>query len=278
MATDKASPPLSAPEPFSVAGLGILIVGGTAGIGLAVAAHFVQCGARVIVTGRRNTGAEVAEEIGARFVAMDVADGPSVADGFAEVLGHMPRINCLILNAGVDQFHGEIDDLDLAVFEHVLQVNTIGLVRAMAHGVKMMESGGSVVVTSSPAGSIAVPGMGAYSASKAALDMLVRTWALELGPKGIRVNAVLPGIVESEMDGESTGELEVIRRMTANGVFRRAEEMAPVFQFLASPASATLTGSGVGAHDGISVGFSHEVMSHLTSDLGVSAGAGAADA
>ena len=148
-----------------------------------------------------------------------------------------------------------------------MHINTLGLVRAMAGGVKLMSEGGSVVVTSSPAGSIAVPGMAAYSASKAALDMLVRSWALELGPKGIRVNAVLPGLVESEMAGESTGELEVIRRMTANGVYRRAAEMGPVFQFLASPASATLTGSAVGAHDGISVGFSHEVMRHLAADM-----------
>jgi NAD(P)-dependent dehydrogenase (short-subunit alcohol dehydrogenase family) len=109
--------------------------------------------------------------------------------------------------------------------------------------------------------------MAAYSASKAALDMLVRTWALELGPKQIRVNAVLPGIVESEMDSESTADLEAIRRMTANGVYRKAAEMGPVFQFLVSDASAPLTGSLVGAHDGISVGYSKEVLDRVSADI-----------
>jgi NAD(P)-dependent dehydrogenase (short-subunit alcohol dehydrogenase family) len=257
----------AANSPFSVAGLRVVIVGGTAGIGLAVAEHLVQQGAHVVITGRRSEGTDLAAGIGATFVQMDVADESNVADAFGVIAGQITHIDCLMLNAGVDQFHGEVDDLDLVTFEHVLQTNTMGLVRAMAHGVGLMGSGGSVVVTSSPAGSIAAPGMAAYSASKAALDMLVRSWALELGPKGIRVNAILPGIVESEMEAESTGELEVIRRMTANGTFRRAAEIAPVFQFLASPASATLTGSAVGAHDGISIGYSHEVMTHLAADL-----------
>ena len=199
---------------------------------------------------------------------MDVADAASVTAGFDRIAALLvERIDCLILNAGIDQHHGEIDALDVGVFERVLDVNTLGVVRALAAGVGLVSDGGSIVVTSSPAGSITTPGMAAYSASKAALDMLVRTWALELGPRRVRINGVLPGIVESEMGAESTGELEVIRRMTANGVYRRAAEMSPVFHFLASPASAPLTGSLVGAHDGISIGYSAEVMTHLTADL-----------
>lgn len=254
-------------DPFSVAGQNIVIVGGTAGIGLAVAARMVECGASVIVTGRRAEGESIAAGVGARFVPMDVADRTSVADGFSSLKAETSHIDCLILNAGVDIFHGEVEDLDLDAFERVFEINTLGLVRALSHGVKMMSAGGSIVVTSSPAGSIAAPGMAAYSASKAALDMLVRSWALELGPKRIRVNSVLPGIVESEMDAASTAELEVIRRMTANGTYRKAEEMGPVFQFLASPASAPLTGSAVGAHDGISIGYSHEVMALIAAGL-----------
>lgn len=254
-------------DPFSVDGHDVVIIGGTAGIGLAVAQRMVDSGASVIVTGRRADGETRAAGVGAGFVTMDVADRGSVAEGFDAIRSQMPHIDCLILNAGIDLHHGRVDKLDLDNFERVFDINTMGLVRAMSHGSKMMSAGGSVVVTSSPAGSVAVPGMAAYSASKAALDMLVRSWALELGPKQIRVNAVLPGIVESEMSGESTGDLEVIRRMTANGVFRRAEEMGPVFQFLASSASATLTGSALGAHDGISIGYSQEVMTHIAQEL-----------
>ena len=254
-------------DPFSVAGKNIVIVGGTAGIGLAVAAHLATAGASVTITGRRDATA-LASDIGATFVPMDVADTSSVSAGFENIAASSERIDCLILNAGIDEYHGEIDELDLDVFARVLDVNTMGIVRALSAGISLVPSGGSVIVTSSPAGSITTPGMAAYSASKAALDMLVRTWALELGPKQIRVNAILPGIVESEMGAESTGELEVIRRMTANGIYRQAAEMGPVFQFMASAASAPLTGSLVGAHDGISVGYSAEVMGYLTAGLG----------
>ncbi len=254
-------------DPFSVGGRRVVIVGGTAGIGLAVAGHLVVAGAHVTITGRRASGAEVAESIGAAFVATDVADGESVEAGFAEIIAAKPNIDCLVLNAGIDEHHGEIAEVDLATFQRVMDVNTMGVVRALAAGVGAMSQGGSVIVTSSPAGSVTTPGMGAYSASKAALDMLVRVWALELGPRGIRVNAVLPGIVRSEMSSESAPDTELIRRMTVNGIERRATEMGPVFQFLASDASGPLTGSLVGAHDGIPAGFSHEVLTHLAADL-----------
>ena len=265
--TDISSRPISPSEVFSVDGRRVVVTGGTAGIGLAAAAHLVEAGAEVVITGRRAEGGKVAAGIGAAFVPMDVADAASVAQGFEAVAARMPVLDSLILNAGIDEYHGEAGDIDLAAFERVMDVNTMGVVRALNCGVGLVRDHGSVIVTSSPAGSVAVPGMAAYAASKAALDHLVRVWALELGPRHVRVNAVLPGIVESEMAPESSPHLELVRRMTANGVFRRASEMAPVFHFLVSDASATLTGSLVGCHDGVSIGYSHEVMGRLTADL-----------
>ncbi len=252
---------LQKPDVFSVQGKRIVVVGGTSGIGKAVAAHLAGAGAKVTIGGRRASGQATAQQIGAQFIAMDVADTSSVQAGFKEITN--TPIDCLILNSGINEDHGTIAELDLTVFERMIDINTLGIVRALAAGVCAIKTGGSVVVTSSPAGSITCPGLAAYSASKAALDMLVRTWALELGPKGIRINAVLPGIVESEMAPAESPRVAAVKQMTANGVFRQPEEMAPVFQFLASDASATLTGSLVGAHDGISVGYSAEIMSHL---------------
>ena len=198
---------------------------------------------------------------------MDVADDASAESAFGAVSERFDALDALILNAGIDEYHGEVEALDMAVFERVIDINTLGVVRALRHGVGMVRDHGSVIVTSSPAGSVAAPGMAAYAASKAALDHLVRVWALELGPRQVRINAVLPGIVESEMGAESAPDLELIRRMTANGVFRKASEMAPVFHFLVSDASATLTGSLVGCHDGIPLGYSQEVMARLAADL-----------
>ncbi len=252
---------------FDVSGRRVVITGGTAGIGLAAAAHLSACGAEVLICGRRSGGAGIASGIGAGFVQMDVADEASVARGFEAVAERFDALDAVILNAGIEEYHGEAESLDLAAFERVMDVNTMGVVRALRHGVGSLRDGGSVIVTSSPAGSIAVPGMAAYAASKAALDQLVRVWALELGSRRVRVNAVLPGIVESEMGSESAPGVELIRRMTANGAYRRAAELAPVFHFLVSDASATLTGSLVGCHDGISIGYSAEVMARLAADL-----------
>ncbi len=253
-------------DPFSVVDRQVVIVGGTAGIGRAVAVHLVGAGAAVTVTGRR-ANAALGRDLGATAVAMDVSSNESVEKAFVEIAAASDRIDCLILNAGIDEDAGVIDELDTTTFERVLNVNTMGLVRALSAGVSLIPNGGSVVVTSSPAGSVAAPGMGPYSASKAALNSLVKTWAYELGERRIRVNAVSPGIVESEMTSEGTPDEELIRRMTANGIVRPAAAMGPVFQFLASDASAPLTGSIVGAHDGIPLGFSGTVLTHLSKDL-----------
>ncbi len=265
--TDSSAARLITADVFDVTGRRLVITGGTAGIGLAAAEHLVTAGADVVITGRRAGGAEIAAGIGADFVRMDVADVESVARGFGVVAERFDALDALILNAGIDEYHGTVEALDLRVFEHVLDVNTMGVVRALSCGVGLVRDHGSVIVTSSPAGSVAVGGMAAYGASKAALDQLVRVWALELGPRQVRVNAVLPGVVETEMVTESAPDLELIRRLTANGILRKSSEMAPVFHFLVSDASAALTGSLVGCHDGIAAGLSQEVMSRLAADF-----------
>ena len=267
--------PSSATDVFSVEGRRVAITGGTAGIGLAVAEHLTEAGARVAITGRRSSGEAIAEQIGATFVHMDVTDGVSVTRGFETIGARFGHLDALILNAGIDAHHGEAGELDLAVFQRVVDVNMLGVVRCLNSGVALVRDHGSVVVTSSPAGSVALPGMAAYAASKAALDHLVRVWALELGHRHVRVNAVLPGIVESDLgsdsqagdgacaDESSRPDIEMIRRMTANGVYRRAREMGPVLHFLVSDASETLTGSLVGCHDGISIGYNRAIMAGL---------------
>ena len=264
--TETSAARASTADTFDVSGRRVVITGGTAGIGLAAAAHLVRCGAEVVIGGRRAEGRTIAEGIGAEFVAMDVADEASVATAFEAVSERFDALDALILNAGIDAYHGDVESLDLEVFERVIDVNTMGVVRAVRHGVNMVRDHGSIIVTSSPAGSVGAPGMAAYGASKAALDQLVRAWALELGPRHVRVNGVLPGNVRTEMMPESTPDTALIRHLTANDTYRPAPEIAPVFHFLVGDASAPLTGSLVGCHDGICAGFSVAVMSRLAVD------------
>lgn len=246
---------------FSIAGKKTVITGGTAGIGLGVARHFVNEGAQVVITGRRETGESIAAEIDARFVRMDVAAPTSVTEGTAtaaEILGG--RIDVLVLNAGVSPPTGMIEDTNLDAFRWTFDVNVFGVVQGIKEGVQYMHEGGRIIITSSPAGSVFVAGLSAYSASKAAVDVVTKTAAIELAPKGILVNAVLPGIAKTDMSfNDEAAGIEIIRVLTQTGAVREPEEYGPTFQFLASAAGALFSGAVVGCDDGISAGYSAEL-------------------
>ena len=252
-------------DPFGITGKRTLITGGTAGIGLGVARHFVRAGAEVVISGRRAAGADIAESIGARFVTMDVADEASVQHGTdvaAEILG---GLDVVIQNAGIGRPCGPLDQLDLGVFREILEVNLFGVVRGMRYALPHMGRGGVILVTSSPGGrqALAAPGMIGYSCSKAAVDMVIRSAGLELAAKGIRVSGVLPGLIRTEIAGEHGVDDSWLAALTASGHAQDPEAIAPVFHFLASEAGAMTQGSIVAADDGCSAGLSATVLERL---------------
>jgi NAD(P)-dependent dehydrogenase (short-subunit alcohol dehydrogenase family) len=252
---------------FSITGKRVLITGGTAGIGLGVAEIFVAQGAQVVITGRRESGRDIASGIGAVFVQMDVSVSESLSAGMldaARLLGG--RIDVLILNAGIDLEAGMAADLDMEQLRRIYDVNVFGVVQSLRDGLVHMQPGGSVIITSSPAGSKPVPGMSGYGSSKAAVNYLTKCFAAELADRGIRVNAILPGLVESEMAG-SSGSLEFIRTLTLTGKVRKPAEIAPSFQFLASDASAPVTAAIIEADDGLSAGLSMAAAGAIASTL-----------
>ena len=245
---------------FSIAGKRTLITGGTAGIGLAVARHFVAEGATVVITGRRKSGAQLAHEIGARFVTMDVSDTESIRAGTAEAAKLLDgAIDVLILNAGVALDTGDTQAVDMDKLRQTFEVNVFGVAQGLRDGLHYVAHDASIIVTSSPTATEFMPGAGPYAASKAAVNALVRTAALELGPRGIRVNAVMPGVVRTEMaldPGTAEDELAMLSTLTATGRVRQPEEIAPMFHFLASDASAPCTGALLECEDGVRAGFS----------------------
>lgn len=249
---------------FSIAGKRTVITGGTAGIGLGVAAHFSESGADVVITGRRESGGAIADEIGVKFARMDVSDNASVATAMDEAGGMLGgKIDVLILNAGVGPPSHTIDELDANDLKRTFDVNVYGVVFGMQEGLRYMNKGGSVIITSSPAATAFRLGMSAYGSSKAAVNALAKIWAIELGPRDIRVNAVLPGIVETEMAFYPDGleeEIEMIRTLTTTGKLRQPKDLAPVYRFLASVASDTLSGAIVACDDGLSSGYSKALL------------------
>lgn len=247
---------------FSVAGKRVMITGGTAGIGLGLAKHFAEAGSQVAVFGRRDDGTKIAASIGAAFFSMDVTDEQSVDTAFKAALHALGGVNVLILNAGIDLPHGRVDALNRDAFRKTLDVNILGCVNVMSAAAGHLGAGASVILSSSPASQLFKSEMAAYSASKAAVNALVQSWAVELAPQGIRVNAVLPGLVESEMSG-SSGAASFIRALTLNGQHREPHEVAGVYQFLASKAADSVTAAIIAADDGLRGGLSEAAVEHI---------------
>jgi NAD(P)-dependent dehydrogenase (short-subunit alcohol dehydrogenase family) len=250
--------------PFDVADKRVVITGGTAGIGLGIAKGLVEAGAHVVITGRRPTGDAVARSIGAEFVRMDVTVETSVRQGIAEAVERLGgQLDCLVLNAGLGRSSGPAAKTNTQALERLLATNVIGVALGLTAAREFLSTGASVVVTSSPAAVVHMAGTAGYSASKAALDAFVKTAAIELGPDGIRINAIYPGIIETEMEfeeGAGAAELQVLRVLPQTSVVRKPGDLAPVVQFLASDASRTCTGGILACDDGLSAGLSQALL------------------
>ncbi|MFJ6213334.1 SDR family NAD(P)-dependent oxidoreductase [Streptomyces sp. NPDC092296] len=221
-----------------------LVTGATSGIGRATAQALARDGHRVLIHGRdADRGAAVVravEEAGgqARFLAADLLNPADVARLAAEA----GPVDVLVNNAGRAWF-GPTAELDTDTFDRLFAGNVRAayqLVGALAPG--MAERGsGAVISVDSVAGRIGLAGGAAYSASKASLSAMTRSWAAEFSSRGVRVNSVAPGPVYT--DGASR---ELIEQLGAETLLRRParpEEIAAVIAFLASPAAGYVTGA-----------------------------------
>lgn len=226
-----------------------LITGGTAGIGLACARLLAAEGAAVIVTGRnRERGEAAAVSVGARFIAADVADLAAVK----ALVYQAGEVDVLVNNAA--GFPGALTvDQEIGSFERTFDTNVRGtyfLVAGLVPG--MLERGhGSIINVTSMVASKGVPGASTYSASKAAVESLTRTWAAEFGSRGVRVNSVAPGPTKTEgVEAEWGDTNEELGRALPLGRTAGPEEIAHAVLFLASPRSSFITGSTLHADGG----------------------------
>jgi len=228
-----------------------LITGAASGIGRAAAARFTTEGAAVALLDRDGPGVlEAAAEIGALGLAADVRLEAEIEAAVAEAVGALGGLDILVANAGV-QLHGEDDRADrlaLEVWERTLRINLTGVFLTCKHGIPALldAGGGSVVCTSSPtAFSGVAPGYDAYSASKAGVLGLVRAMARDYAPD-VRVNAVVPGFVETALVAPVTGDAEWLANVLSTvplGRAGRPEEVAGLIAFVASDACAYATGA-----------------------------------
>lgn len=246
---------------FNLDGITAVVTGSSRGIGRGIAHALLTHGARVVVTGLDD--AETAtchSELAAQFPA--AGRGPFVASvtgdvsdpAFAELLiDHtveaFGRVDHLVCNAGVDVIK-PATEYSADEWDHVLDINLRGgFLPAQAAARWWIAGGhpGSITMTSSIAGSVGIPHLAPYAASKGAINQLVRTLAAEWSPHGIRVNAIAPGYVANIMHGVTAHDDPAsearIRTFTPLGRRATVDEVAAPFVFLASPAASYVTGS-----------------------------------
>lgn len=243
-----------------LAGKIAVVTGGSRGIGAAIALRLAEEGATVAVN--YNNSKEAAEkvvkqieELGSKAAAFkgNVSSEKESKNLFAEISKEFGKIDILVNNAGVyDTLF--IKDVTEEHVDHVLNTNVKGVILATKEALKNFADGGRIVNISSKAAHAAMPGFSVYSATKAALDTLTRTWAQELGRRKITVNGVAPGPVASDMFNTVPEELKAeFVSKTALGRIGEPEDIAAVVAFLASDDGRWVTGHTIAADGGITV-------------------------
>ena len=253
---------------FSLEGKNAFITGGAAGIGLAVAERFVLAGAKVVIADMQDGTAE-AERIGAHYLYLNVTDEARFKEALDEAVALNGKLDIVVHNAGItgkDNYvklvDGNVDHL-----RQVLEVNTIGVFIGLKNAPGYMNDGGSMIITSSLSAVMAVPGNGQYTATKAAISQLGRISALELGPRGIRVNSILPSYIRTSMGASGLGDL-VASKLTAAGRISEVEEVVGVYHFLAADESRYVNGQMINVDGGWSAGVSDQLMEQYRDESG----------
>jgi len=238
----------------------VVITGASRGIGLGIARAFQREGARLHLIADDSAIHERAAELGATAAQADIADGARVDAALKDVA----TIDVLVNNAGLERLT-PLDDLSpegVSTFRRIIDINIAGTAMVTRRALRSMSSGAAIVNTASIWGRVAEAQFDAYVASKHAIIGLTKTWAKELGPRNIRVNAVCPGWVRTEASMRSLGLMASAQGVSEESLLEdivggqalpglmEPDDMGEVYLFLASDRAKNITGQSIGADRG----------------------------
>jgi len=249
---------------FDMSGKIAVVNGASRGIGEAIAKGLAGCGALVVLTSRRQESVQkVADEIvaaGGKAVARACHAGhlDQIDDLFEYVKETFGRLDILINNAATNPYYGPATDLTPKAFDKTVDINLKGPYFMLSRAVPIMaqSGGGSVVNVASIAALISLPGQAVYSMTKAGLISITRSFAKEYGQQGIRVNAILPGVVETQLASaliEDPGVQKWLSRLPA-GRAAQPQEMVAGVLYLVSDQAAYTTGTTLVMDGGATLG------------------------
>jgi NAD(P)-dependent dehydrogenase (short-subunit alcohol dehydrogenase family) len=248
---------------FSLQNKVALITGGGSGIGLAISAAMITAGAKVIMFGRKLENLQAAQQTlgaNASFMVCDITDLASMPALVIKIENEHGPIDILINNAGINMKKPALEVSD-AEFQNVIQTNLTAVFTLSREVAKHMiaRKAGSILMISSMAAYYGLDRVPAYTASKAGIEGLVKTLAVEWGQHGIRVNAIAPGFIETAMmqtamSSDPTRMNKALGR-TSLGVFGKPEHIGHAAVFLSSPAAEYVTGVSLRVDGGNAIGF-----------------------
>jgi NAD(P)-dependent dehydrogenase (short-subunit alcohol dehydrogenase family) len=227
-----------------------VITGGNSGMGYGTAKLLKELGATVIITGRRKEAIEkAANELGVHAILSDQGKIEDIEHLVQEVNDKFGKVDILFVNAGISGT-SSIELETPESFDNMMNVNFKGVYFTLSKFIPHLNDGASVVLLSSVLASTISPGLAVYSASKAALNSLMKTAALELAPRKIRVNAISPGAIATELFSkmgmdETTlaGMTDYLISLTPIGRIGKPEEIGQLVAFLSSDEASFITGS-----------------------------------